>query len=783
MRRIRRARGTAVAVPLLVWGLLGVPVGPADASYGFSVAFWSRDSFDSEGFPADGVEAGVATDADGDVYYAARLDHEIWKFDADGNRLDSWGAAPQPRDLALDADGNVFVTDVGNRVQKFDADGDFVLAFGWGVEDGADAFQICTADCRTGRAGSGEGQFDFDQLLFSGIATDAGGNVYVADPANDRIQRFDAGGHFLAEWGTSGSGDGEFDEPSGLATDPGGNVYVADILNHRVQKFDADGGFLAELGASGSGEGELNLPLDVATDAAGNVYVTDAGANRVQKYDASGNFLARWGRGGSRDGEFQGVDGVATGPDGAVYVTDGVFGGPPGGEIQDNALLQKFTPLPPETRIDDGPSGLTNDTTPTFTFSSEAPGAAPGYSGVISFECSLDRGTPSYSPCSGPGASHTPATPLDGGPYTFRVRALDSEGRDPSPATRSFTVNRSPVADAGGPYHVDEGSEVVLDGTGSSDPEGGSLTYEWSPGTHLDDATSPTPTYRGGDDVVDTLTLTVADPGGLDDSDETTVTVTNVDPEATIDRSGATTIDGATPFLASAGDPVTFTGRATDPGSDDLHLTWDWGDGSSTTTTSLVDPPDPDSHPSPSEDPRDVTETHEHAFSNACVYEIAFLVEDDDGGEDSDTADVLVTGNADDPRSAGYWRHQFRQKGRVDLGPDEVVCYLAAVGHVSRVFDEARDASDRPGAIEVLDVSRNDGDMRQHLDRQLLTALLNFANGAYDWDEDVDTEGDGVPDSSFGDAVSDAESVRLDPGADRSALEEQKDILERLNTS
>ncbi len=84
----------------------------------------------------------------------------------------------------------------------------------------------------------------------------------------------------------------------------------------------------------------------------------------------------------------------------------------------------------PVVSIDSGPSGLTNDPTPTFTFSSE-PGA--------SFECSIDTGTPDYGACSGNG-THTPATPLADGPYTFRVRATDAAG-NPGSATQNFTLD------------------------------------------------------------------------------------------------------------------------------------------------------------------------------------------------------------------------------------------------------------------------------------------------------------------------------------------------------
>ncbi|MGC1852326.1 MAG: Ig-like domain-containing protein, partial [Solirubrobacterales bacterium] len=91
--------------------------------------------------------------------------------------------------------------------------------------------------------------------------------------------------------------------------------------------------------------------------------------------------------------------------------------------------------MAPAVQIDSGPSGLTNDPTPTFQFSSEL-GA--------SFECSIDEGTPSFGLCSGPNA-HTPAAALANGPHTFRVRATDA-ATNQATATRSFTVDTSAVS-------------------------------------------------------------------------------------------------------------------------------------------------------------------------------------------------------------------------------------------------------------------------------------------------------------------------------------------------
>jgi DNA-binding beta-propeller fold protein YncE len=91
---------------------------------------------------------------------------------------------------------------------------------------------------------------------------------------------------------------------------------------------------------------------------------------------------------------------------------------------------------PPNTLIDSAAHGTGSDPTPTFDFHSTEAGS--------SFECSIDTGAPSFGPCSGPGASHTPSALTDG-TYTFRVRATDAQGNtDPSPATETFTVDTTP---------------------------------------------------------------------------------------------------------------------------------------------------------------------------------------------------------------------------------------------------------------------------------------------------------------------------------------------------
>ena len=96
---------------------------------------------------------------------------------------------------------------------------------------------------------------------------------------------FDSSGTFLIKWGSLGSGDGQFSDPSGVAIDASNNVYVADKNNSRIQKFDSSGTFLSTWGSLGSGDGQFSDPLGVAIDSSNNVYVADKGNSRIQKFD------------------------------------------------------------------------------------------------------------------------------------------------------------------------------------------------------------------------------------------------------------------------------------------------------------------------------------------------------------------------------------------------------------------------------------------------------------------------------------------------------------------
>lgn len=131
---------------------------------------------------------------------------------------------------------------------------------------------------------------------------------------------------YLTQWGSFGSGNGQFAYPQGVATDAAGNVYVGDEVNHRIQKFTSAGAYLTQWGWVG-------IPIDVATDAAGNVYVTDYRNNCIQKFTSDGTYLTQWGSYGTGNGQFYYPSSVAIDAAGNVYVVE-----------QENHRIQKFGP-------------------------------------------------------------------------------------------------------------------------------------------------------------------------------------------------------------------------------------------------------------------------------------------------------------------------------------------------------------------------------------------------------------------------------------------------------
>jgi len=157
-----------------------------------------------------------------------------------------------------------------------------------------------------------------------GVAVDAGGNVFVADAGNHRVQKFTGTGAYLIHWGSQGVGDGQFGTPEDVAVDDSGNVYVLDGddfgVRGRVQKFKGDGTYLTKWGTYGQGEGEFSGPEGLAVDAKGYVYVADLYNERIQKFSSTGTFITAMAMIREKEGWGALPSGIAVAADGSVYV-------------------------------------------------------------------------------------------------------------------------------------------------------------------------------------------------------------------------------------------------------------------------------------------------------------------------------------------------------------------------------------------------------------------------------------------------------------------------------
>ncbi len=279
---------------------------------------------------------GLITDADGNVYVADRGNHVIRKITpngvvstfavtsqgfADGIRLNS--KFNVPNGLAIDTEGNIYVADkINYKIRKIAGSG-AVTTFAGSSSGFADG---------TGTAA----QFNRP----SELATDAQGNVYVADTHNHKIRKITPTGEVSTLAGsTAGFADGagasaQFSYPNGVTVDSQGNVYVADTENYKIRKITPNGEVSTFAGstlgfADGAGaDARFKSPIGLSIDAQDNVYVADSGNDRIRKITPDGTVSTFAGStNGFADGLvenalFSNPDRVTVDAEGIIYVSD-----------------------------------------------------------------------------------------------------------------------------------------------------------------------------------------------------------------------------------------------------------------------------------------------------------------------------------------------------------------------------------------------------------------------------------------------------------------------------
>jgi DNA-binding beta-propeller fold protein YncE len=179
----------------------------------------------------------------------------------------------QPGDLFVDAEGTLWIADGrNNRIQKFDAQGNFLGAFG--------------------RAGPDPGRFNEPW----GVAVDADGFIYVADTWNHRIQKFSSDFDFVASWGIPGtdvSNPLNLFGPRDIAIAGDGTLWVTDTGNQRVLHFSPDGQPL-DAGGSQAGITGFSEPVGLAFDDNGDLLVASAWTGDIHRIATDGSESGRF---------------------------------------------------------------------------------------------------------------------------------------------------------------------------------------------------------------------------------------------------------------------------------------------------------------------------------------------------------------------------------------------------------------------------------------------------------------------------------------------------------
>ena len=356
--RSRGQRGGRVGV--LACSFLVVAAGCGSSKPGGTVAGPLGVSNPVARFSADGGPEGFVFDGAGNLYTSDCFAARVFVIDQSGTMKLVGGSGPGgfsagyegdnapaskaqlscPDGVALDSEGNLFVSDHGNnRIRKISPKGvitTFAGAGATGVDQGAFA---------------GDGGPASKARLSEpvGLVFDGKGNLYVADRDNHAIRKISPDGVIstVAGDGSPGfSGDGgpatkaKLDQPEAFAFDAQGNIYFSDSANNRVRRIDTHGVITTVAGTGESGfagdggpatKARIADPYGVAVDKTGNLYVSDTDSNRIRRIDTNGviTTIAGTGKAGSAgDGgpaakaQLNGPYGLVLDRQGNLYVAD-----------------------------------------------------------------------------------------------------------------------------------------------------------------------------------------------------------------------------------------------------------------------------------------------------------------------------------------------------------------------------------------------------------------------------------------------------------------------------
>jgi DNA-binding beta-propeller fold protein YncE len=243
----------------------------------------------------------VRVDPQDNVWIVDAGSNQVVKFDADGRFQLVLGRKPENITLRP-----------GPGVPASAADAAFLAARGAAPAGGPGGGGGGGGGGNAGRpAGSGINGDGFNRP--SDVTWDRNGNIYVADGfgSNNRIAKFDRNGDFLKTWGSTGSAQGQFNGIRGIASDAAGNLYVADAGNKRIQVFDGEGTFKSQITNIGS-------PQAICISGGSQQFLYSSNSNDPESMDAgeiykvrlTGQVVGRFGRAGKLPKEFGMVNAI-----------------------------------------------------------------------------------------------------------------------------------------------------------------------------------------------------------------------------------------------------------------------------------------------------------------------------------------------------------------------------------------------------------------------------------------------------------------------------------------
>ncbi len=352
---------------------------------GTFITKWGKNNGDGTSGTENGAfnyPSDIAVDGSGYVYVTDYFNHRVQKFTATGNFVKKWGKNQgdgsygtgenefvQPSSVTVDPGGFVLVADeINDRIQKFTSEGTFILMWDNAHPNGAqlnrprDLTTDADGNIYVTNIGStnspsnkihkinqnGQLLESWDTVPFaSGVALDASGFMYVTDMGLNRIIILTPGGVIANIWGSYQDGENQLQFPDGIAVE-NGYVYVTEILSQRIKTFTLDGTDIASWGGTGTEDGKFHDTRGITADDSGNVFVCDRYNYRIQKFTAEGEFITKWGSG---DNLPLRPEGIAVDMSGNVYVAESQNQPWP-------SRVQKFIPNPDGTEY--APDGTWN---------------------------------------------------------------------------------------------------------------------------------------------------------------------------------------------------------------------------------------------------------------------------------------------------------------------------------------------------------------------------------------------------------------------------------------